>query len=122
MNPSVGDSLRALRNQSAIDSLRAQIPSGMGDVDPLGMLVQTVIYLALVAVVLYVGLRWGLPRLLGKRMVGKGSLELVEQLPLGGNRSVCVVRVEGRKYLLGVTDHGIRTLDLIDERPTGDGS
>jgi flagellar biosynthetic protein FliO len=87
----------------------------MGDIDPIGMLVQTVIYLALVAAVLYVVLRWGLPRLFGKRIVGKGSLELVERLPLGGNRSVCIVKVEGRKYLVGVTDHQVRTLDVLDQ-------
>ena len=115
-NQSAIDSLLAARNQSAIDSLRAQIPSGTSEIDPLGMLVQTVIYLALVALVLYAALRWGLPRLFGTRAVGRGSLELVERLPLGGSRSVCVVKVEGRKYLIGVTDHQVRTLDIIDER------
>ncbi|MCA9758120.1 MAG: flagellar biosynthetic protein FliO [Candidatus Eisenbacteria bacterium] len=108
------DSLAALRNQSALDSLRARIPSATGASDSLGMLVQTVIYLGLVAIVVYVILRWGAPRLLGGRLQGKGSMKLVERLPLGGNRSICIVQVEGRKYLVGITDHDIRTLDVLD--------
>ena len=115
VTPTASDSLRVLRNQSAIDSLRAQIPSGMGDIDTLGMLVQTVIYLALVAAVLYVALRWGVPRIFGRRIPGKGSLELVERLPLGGNRSVCIVKADGKKYLIGVTDHEICALDVLDD-------
>lgn len=113
--------VRTELDRAALDSLRATLPSDLGGVEPLGMLLQTVIYLALVAAVVYVVLRWGLPRLLGERRTGRGSLELLARLPLGGNRAICTVRAEGRTYLLGITDHEIRTLDIIEEEGAADG-
>ena len=40
------------------------------------------------------------------------------QLPLGPNRSVCVVELFGRVFVLGVTDANIRLITEIDDPET----
>ena len=40
------------------------------------------------------------------------------QMPLGPNRSVCVVELYGRIFVLGVTDAGIRLIAEIDDPET----
>ena len=57
------------------------------------------------------------------RAFGKSSMRtlaargghLYLQLPLGPNRSVCVVEIFGRVFVLGVTDANIRLLTEIDD-------
>ncbi|MBR4384788.1 MAG: flagellar biosynthetic protein FliO [Selenomonadaceae bacterium] len=41
---------------------------------------------------------------------------VLENLPLGPNRSVCIVEMAGRVFLLGVTDHNINLLGEITDR------
>ena len=40
---------------------------------------------------------------------------MLENLPLGTNRSVCVVKIAGRVFLLGVTDNNITLLSEITD-------
>ncbi len=43
----------------------------------------------------------------------RGSLSVVESTALGKGRAVVIVDVEGRRILLGVTDHGITLLSSL---------
>lgn len=58
-------------------------------------------------------------RILSRRLGGSPTarLQVVEQLALGRDRSLVVVRVEGRLLLVGATAHGISLLADLD--PTG---
>ncbi len=49
------------------------------------------------------------------RMSASGG-RVLENLPLGPNRSVCAVEMAGRVFLLGVTDHNITLLGEIEDR------
>ena len=52
---------------------------------------------------------------LNARMSGQTS-KVLENLPLGPNRSVCIVEMAGRVFLLGVTDSSINLLtEITDE-------
>jgi flagellar biogenesis protein FliO len=82
-----------------------------------GLLVRMVLSLAVVSALLYVVLRWLMPRLARWRFASTGPLVLVDRLHLGGGRSVCLLRAAGRYFLLGVTDGGVR---LLSELPPGD--
>ena len=44
-----------------------------------------------------------------------GGGKILENLPLGPNRSVCIVEMAGRVFLLGVTDGGISLLGEITD-------
>ena len=44
-----------------------------------------------------------------------GGGKILENLPLGPNRSVCIVELAGRVFLLGVTDGGITLLGEITD-------
>ncbi len=101
--------------QVSADSLESSLGPGLREIDPLGTLIQTVLYLALISFIIYAVIKWVLPKFLGGRLVGKGRLEMVEQLHLGGRRSVCVVRSGSREYVLGVTDQQVRLLDVLED-------
>ena len=63
------------------------------------------------------------------RTFGKSSMRTLAarggqvylQLPLGPNRSVCVVELFGRVFVLGVTDTNIRLITEIDDPETVEG-
>lgn len=74
-------------------------------------LLQFVFFFALVLFLAYFS-----SRLLGRRYQFGGGryIRLIEQLPLGGNRSLWLAEVSDRVLLLGVTDHGITLLSALD--------
>lgn len=81
----------------------------------------TIAYLvSLVAIFLFVvGLAYFAARFLGghfaKQKFGYGG-KILSHLPLGSNRSVCVVEMAERVFLLGVTEHSITLLaEITDE-------
>ena len=52
---------------------------------------------------------------LNARMSGQTG-KVLENLPLGPNRSVCIVEMAGRVFLLGITDNSINLLtEITDE-------
>lgn len=65
--------------------------------------VQSIVALVGVCALAVLVLRLAAKRGLGRSPVGR-TMELVERLPLDHHASVCVVRVDGRRYLLGVSD------------------
>lgn len=80
----------------------------------------TIAYLvSLFAIFIFVvGLAYFAARFLGghfaKQKMGYGG-EILSHLPLGPNRSVCVVEMAGGVYLLGVTEHSITLLAEITD-------
>ena len=52
-----------------------------------------------------------------QRLAARGG-QVYLQLPLGPNRSVCVVELFGRVFVLGVTDTNIRLITEIDDPET----
>jgi flagellar protein FliO/FliZ len=71
---------------------------------------------------LVVFLAWLTTRLLGQQW-GAGArrgraLSIREQTPIGKDRSIALVEVAGRLYLVGITGQGITLLDLITDPAT----
>ena len=54
-----------------------------------------------------------------QRLAARGG-QIYLQLPLGPNRSVCVVELFGRVFVLGVTDANIHLITEIDDPETVD--
>lgn len=74
-------------------------------------------FLALFGVVLL--LAWLTTRFVGGRMSGNAagsSIRVVGHIPAGRERSIMMVEVGGRVYLLGVTAQQITLLDAIEDR------
>jgi flagellar biosynthetic protein FliO len=102
--------------QAAVDTLAGGVPSAWGDTNYPVLLGKTVLYLALLSFGLYAFLKWVFPRLFGSRGIGGSSMKMVDRLPIGGNRSVCIVKAGRKHYLIGVTDGQIQLLsELGDE-------
>ena len=55
-----------------------------------------------------------------RTMAARGG-QIYLQLPLGPNRSVCVVEIFGRIFVLGVTDANIHLITEIDDPETVEG-
>lgn len=98
----------------SIDSLHA-LPTdpGIGS-GYFSLLLRTLFYLLAISVLVYVALRWVGPRLFRWNFSPHGSMAVLDRLPLGGHKSVCVVRAVGRYYLIGVTDSQVRLLTELD--------
>ena len=77
------------------------------------MLLQTLIALALVCGLAYALFRWVVPRLLmlnaGRRMV-----RVVDHMPLDARRSLYVIEVAGRWFLIGVSDAGVHLVSELE--------
>lgn len=56
------------------------------------------------------GIRWG-------RGPGKGRIQLLEQIPLGGDKRLVLVRYREKELLLGVSQGGIRLLASSPQPP-----
>jgi len=64
------------------------------------------------------GLAYFVSRLLGGKYakIGIGSEgQILDNLPLGPNRAVCVVEIAGKVMVMGVTDHSITLLQEITD-------
>ncbi len=59
---------------------------------------------------------WGIKRigLAGRSKIGGGSMDALEALPLGQNRSIVLVRVVDKVYLIGTTQNSISVLETIE--------
>lgn len=68
--------------------------------------------------VLVVGLAWLTARLVGTRFGASNrgsSLRVLQHIPAGRDRSIMLLEVGGRYYLLGITGHQVSLLDQIDD-------
>jgi flagellar biosynthetic protein FliO len=72
-------------------------------------------FLALIAAAIVL-LAWLIKRfgLVGRSKMGGGSMDLLESLPLGPQRTILMVRVKDAVFLLGQTQSQITLLDKVD--------
>jgi flagellar protein FliO/FliZ len=80
-----------------------------------GLLLRTLLALAIVVALVWILLRWGLRRLAPGAAKGR-ALRLVARQPLDGRRSVVLVEAAGRYLLLGVAEGSVRLLGELDSR------
>ena len=90
-------------------------PTGVSWWSTLAYLVSLFAVFAVVLVMAYFAARFIGGRFNAARMSASGG-RVLENLPLGPNRSVCTVEMAGRVFLLGVTDHNINLLGEITDR------
>ena len=81
----------------------------------LAYLVSLLAVFAVVLVMAYFAARFIGGRFNAARLSASGG-RILENLPLGPNRSVCTVEMAGRVFLLGVTDHNINLLGEITDK------
>lgn len=87
--------------------------TGAGEVQSLVLqLVEVCLLFAAVLALAYYTTRY-----VGRRFPGLGvrHMRLIEQLPLGPKRAVCLVRVAGRVLVIGATDAQVTLLQSIDD-------
>jgi flagellar biogenesis protein FliO len=80
------------------------------------LLLRTLLYLLAISLLIYVVLKWVVPRLFRWNFPASSSMAVIDRLPIGGHKSVCVMRAVGRYYLVGVTDSQVRLLSELDPR------
>ena len=90
-------------------------PTGVSWWSTLAYLVSLLAVFAVVLVMAYFAARFIGGRFNAARMAASGG-RILENLPLGPNRSVCTVEIAGRVFLLGVTDHSINLLSEITDK------
>ena len=89
-------------------------PSAISWWSTFAYLISLVAVFAVVVVMAYFAARFIGGRFNSARMAAGGG-KILENLQLGPNRSVCIVEMAGRVFLLGVTDGGITLLDTITD-------
>jgi flagellar biosynthetic protein FliO len=94
-----------------------QVPTVESDYG--SMLLKMIISVALVCLLAYAILRWGLGRLVGATPAN-GEMEILSQLGLGPNRSIMVVRVGPRFLVIGSTETGISLLSELSSEEAAD--
>ena len=90
-------------------------PTGVSWWTTLAYLFSLFAVFAVVLVMAYFAARFIGGRFNAARMSAGGG-RILENLPLGPNRSVCTVEMAGRVFLLGVTDHNINLLGEITDK------
>ena len=89
-------------------------PTGVSWWSTLAYLVSLFVVFSVVLVMAYFAARFIGGRFNAARMSASGG-RILENLPLGPNRSVCVIKIAGRVFLLGVTEHNITLLSEITD-------
>jgi flagellar biosynthetic protein FliO len=79
------------------------------------VILRITIYLAITIGAIFLVI-WGIKRigLAGRSKIGGGSMDVLEALPLGPNRSIILVRVVDKVYLIGQTQNGMNVLETIE--------
>lgn len=90
-------------------------PTGVSWWSTLAYLISLFAVFAIVLVMAYFAARFIGGRFNAARISASGG-RILENLPLGPNRSVCTVEMGGRVFLLGVTDHNINLLGEITDK------
>ncbi|MBR0059890.1 MAG: flagellar biosynthetic protein FliO [Selenomonadaceae bacterium] len=90
-------------------------PTGVSWWSTLAYLLSLFAVFGVVLVMAYFAARFIGGRFNAARMSASGG-RVLENLPLGPNRSVCTVEMAGRVFLLGVTDHNINLLGEITDK------
>ena len=70
--------------------------------------------LGLILVLVFVGLRYGLPRMSGLRQLSSGPIRVIARYPLEPRKTLYIVRTGGGYYLVGTSESGIHFLTALD--------
>ena len=89
-------------------------PSQMSWWSTLAYLISLVAVFAFVVVMAYFASKF-LSGRFQNRSTSYGGGQLLEHLPLGPNKSVCVVEIAGKVVVLGVTEHQINLLAEVED-------
>jgi flagellar biosynthetic protein FliO len=84
--------------------------------DSIGWLAARIcLYLGLIAATIWMVI-WLIKRLglAGRSKIGGGSMDVIEALPIGQNRSIALVRVRDIVYVVAQTQHQITLLDKVE--------
>lgn len=90
-------------------------PTGISWWSTLAYLFSLLVVFAVVLIMAYFAAKFIGGRYNAARISASGG-RVLENLPLGANRSVCTVEMAGRVFLLGVTDHNISLLGEITDK------
>ncbi len=90
-------------------------PTGVSWWSTLAYLLSLLAVFAVVLIMAYFAAKFIGGRFNAARFSASGG-RILENLPLGPNRSVCTVEMAGRVFLLGVTDHNISLLGEITDK------
>ena len=90
-------------------------PTGVSWWSTLAYLLSLLAVFAVVLIMAYFAAKFIGGRFNAARFSASGG-RILENLPLGPNRSVCTVEMAGRVFLLGVTDHNINLLGEITDK------
>lgn len=78
------------------------------------LLLETILALILVCALAYVVLKYGLKWLIPKEKSGLGAMKVVDRLPLDGRRTLYMVKIGKKVFLLAATDTSIRSVGEMD--------
>lgn len=70
--------------------------------------------LALIVIIAWAARRFLFDKL-GVANKTQGRMFVVQNLPLGSRRHVSLIEVDGKRYLLGVTDHQVNLIKALDD-------
>jgi flagellar biogenesis protein FliO len=73
-----------------------------------------IVVLGLILVLVFVGLRYGLPRMSGMRQFSSGPIRVVARYPLEPRKTLYIVRTGGGYYLVGTSESGVHFLTALD--------
>jgi len=88
----------------------------VGDTGYAMLLFRMILYLALICGAIWLVLRYLMPRVFRWRMPAGGAMTVVDRIPVGSGKTICVVRAVGRYYLIGVADSSVRLLTELDDK------
>jgi flagellar biosynthetic protein FliO len=100
-----------------VDTTTAKASSAGPEKENIGFLVLRIAFYLLIVIAVILLISWMIRKtgLAGRSKIGGvGSMDILEVLPLGANRSVMLVRVTDRVYLLSQTQNSINVLDKIE--------
>jgi flagellar biogenesis protein FliO len=78
------------------------------------MLVEMLVALAVVCLLAYAALRWGLGRLGGRGEADQGAIDIIARRAIGPDRTILVVRVGPKTLIVGETESGMTRLGELD--------
>lgn len=78
------------------------------------MVLRMLIFLGIVLVLIYVVLKKGLPLLVNPSAYGSRAVKVIERIPVDQKRSLLVVEVQDKIYLLGSAEGQVNVLMELD--------
>lgn len=88
---------------------------GKGSVDFTWLFLKTMLAMLVVISLAVVSLRFFLPRLTWNRQIkGRTSFKILDRIPLDTKKGLYVVEVEGRRLLLGASEHHVGLITELE--------